>query len=147
MTPRDLYILTTAAFAAGVITGLLLAPSTPVPLQTAPVTATPTPRVSQVARAGRALAMRPSPHATHETPTDEQLYLLRVCESSNNYADNTGNGYYGAYQFDLSTWQSNGGVGRPDLAPPAVQDAMTRLLYSRRGAQPWPTCGHYLHYR
>jgi uncharacterized protein YabE (DUF348 family) len=51
------------------------------------------------------------------------LYKLRMCESHGNYQINTGNGYYGAYQFSLSTWQRIGYSGYPNEAPPAVQDA------------------------
>lgn len=52
------------------------------------------------------------------------LYRLRLCESGGNYAINTGNGYYGAYQFSYATWAHwNTGYARADLAPPAVQDA------------------------
>ena len=43
-----------------------------------------------------------------QAATANDFYRLRVCESSDNYRDNTGNGYYGAYQFDLRTWHSNG---------------------------------------
>jgi hypothetical protein len=51
------------------------------------------------------------------------LYKLRMCESHGNYQTNTGNGYYGAYQFSAGTWSSlNTGFARADLAPPAVQD-------------------------
>ena len=50
------------------------------------------------------------------------LAKLRQCESGGNYADNTGNGYYGAYQFSLGTWQRLGQSGLPSDAPPAVQD-------------------------
>ncbi len=51
------------------------------------------------------------------------LLKLRQCESGGNYQDNTGNGYYGAYQFSPGTWNSLGtGYARADLAPPAVQD-------------------------
>jgi hypothetical protein len=51
------------------------------------------------------------------------LYKLRMCESHGNYQTNTGNGYYGAYQFSTSTWNSwNTGYPRADLAPPEVQD-------------------------
>ena len=57
---------------------------------------------------------------------------------------NTGNGFYGAYQFDLQTWQSVGGTGLPSDAPPAEQDARAKALYARRGAQPWPVCGRFL---
>ncbi|HSX46337.1 MAG TPA: ubiquitin-like domain-containing protein [Candidatus Saccharimonadia bacterium] len=50
------------------------------------------------------------------------LLKLRSCESGGNYADNTGNGYYGAYQFSLGTWQRLGYSGLPSNAPPSVQD-------------------------
>ncbi len=72
-------------------------------------------------------------------PSANDWYRLRMCESSNNYRINTGNGYYGAYQFDLSTWRSVGGRGYPNQASPAEQDARALLLYRMRGWQPW-TC-------
>lgn len=54
---------------------------------------------------------------------DTWLLKLRNCEAGGNYRTNTGNGYYGAYQFSESTWNSlNTGYPRADLAPPAVQD-------------------------
>lgn len=77
-------------------------------------------------------------------PTAEQWGALRFCESSLTYSINTGNGYFGAYQFDLPTWRSVGGVGNPADAPAEEQDARARLLYARRGAQPWPVCGVHL---
>ncbi len=77
-------------------------------------------------------------------PTQAQWEALRHCESSGNYRVNTGNGYYGAYQFDQTTWESVGGSGRPHWAEPEMQDARARLLYARRGPQPWPICGRYL---
>jgi resuscitation-promoting factor RpfB len=50
------------------------------------------------------------------------LLRLRNCESGGKDADNTGNGYYGAYQFSLGTWERLGLSGLPSNAPPAVQD-------------------------
>lgn len=50
------------------------------------------------------------------------LSKLRQCESGGNYQTNTGNGYYGAYQFSLATWQRLGLSGLPSNAPPSVQD-------------------------
>jgi uncharacterized protein YabE (DUF348 family) len=50
------------------------------------------------------------------------LLSLRKCESGGNYADDTGNGYYGAYQFSLGTWERLGLTGLPSNAAPAVQD-------------------------
>ena len=66
---------------------------------------------------------------------------IRQRESGGNYAENTGNGYYGAYQYDLGTWGDYDGYVRPDLAPPAVQDAKAAATYAVRGCSPWPnTC-------
>lgn len=65
---------------------------------------------------------------------------LRQCESGGDYGRNSGNGYFGAYQFQLSTWTANGGTGRPDQAPPALQDAVARTTQARRGWGPWPVC-------
>ncbi|GLZ37250.1 transglycosylase [Actinokineospora sp. NBRC 105648] len=66
---------------------------------------------------------------------------LRMCESSGRYGTATGNGYYGAYQFDLPTWRSVGGTGSPHLATPAEQDYRALYLYRMRGWQPWECAG------
>lgn len=50
------------------------------------------------------------------------LSALRDCESGGNYQDDTGNGYYGAYQFSLSSWERLGLSGLPSDAAPSVQD-------------------------
>lgn len=73
-------------------------------------------------------------------PAGGVWHQLRMCESAGNYHENTGNGYYGAYQFSLSTWHSIGGVGRPDDATVAVQDALARRLQSTSGWGNWPQC-------
>ena len=72
-------------------------------------------------------------------PSASSWAALRNCESSGDYAIDTGNGYYGAYQFDLSTWQSVGGSGSPADASPAEQDYRALYLYRMRGWSPW-TC-------
>ncbi|SFB54790.1 Putative peptidoglycan binding domain-containing protein [Amycolatopsis marina] len=66
---------------------------------------------------------------------------LRMCESSGRYHVNTGSGFYGAYQFDLPTWRSVGGEGRPDQASPREQDYRALYLYRMRGWQPWECAG------
>lgn len=63
---------------------------------------------------------------------NEWLLALRTCEAGGAYDRNSGNGYYGAYQFLPSTWNSIASkIGRNDLvgvmphqASPADQDAM-----------------------
>ncbi len=74
-------------------------------------------------------------------PSASDWYRLRNCESGNNYSINTGNGYYGAYQFNLDTWRSVGGTGYPNLASPGEQDARALILYRLRGWQPWTCAG------
>ena len=66
------------------------------------------------------------------------LAKLRSCEGG--YTSNTGNGYYGAYQFDIKTWGGFGGYANAVEAPPEVQDQKAWETYQRRGWQPWPTC-------
>lgn len=72
--------------------------------------------------------------------TPDTWAKLRMCESTGNYATNTGNGFYGAYQFTLPTWQGLGLSGLPSNAAPAVQDEAALELYNSRGWQPWPAC-------
>ena len=68
----------------------------------------------------------------------EALARLRSCEG--NYKSNTGNGYYGAYQFDKRTWGKYGGYELASDAPADVQDEKAWQTYKARGWQPWPTC-------
>lgn len=74
----------------------------------------------------------------------EDLYRLRVCESGDNYQDNTGNGYYGAYQFSPSTWQGLGYSGLPSDAPPPEQDQAAIRLEQADGWGEWPACAAML---
>jgi uncharacterized protein YabE (DUF348 family) len=61
------------------------------------------------------------------------LSALRDCESGGNYQDDTGNGYYGAYQFSLGTWERLGLSGLPSSAPPSVQDEAIVANTNRSG--------------
>jgi peptidoglycan hydrolase CwlO-like protein len=81
-----------------------------------------------------------SPH--HNDPF---LVCTRARESSGNYSINTGNGYYGAYQFLPATWDSVAvHIGRMDLvgvlpsnASVADQDNIAWALYQWQGKAPW----------
>jgi len=65
---------------------------------------------------------------------------LRACESGGRYNVNTGNGFYGAYQFHPKTWRSLGFPGLPHQAPPEMQDEAARKLQARSGWGQWPVC-------
>lgn len=77
-------------------------------------------------------------NATFNGEFQAALARLRSCEGS--YTSATGNGYYGAYQFDVRTWNGFGGYQNAAQAPPIVQDQKAWETYQRRGWQPWPTC-------
>jgi hypothetical protein len=73
--------------------------------------------------------------------TPPHLQAIAACESGGDPATNTGNGFYGKYQFTQQTWQSVGGAGNPAAASEAEQDRRAAMLYAREGASPWPVCG------
>jgi hypothetical protein len=75
---------------------------------------------------------------TSASPT---LEAIAACESGGNPATDTGNGFYGKYQFDLQTWASVGGSGNPAAASEAEQNRRAAMLYAAAGASPWPVCG------
>ena len=67
---------------------------------------------------------------------------IAECESGGNWAANTGNGYYGGLQFNLGTWQSYGGSGRPDQNSREQQIAVAeRVRDAEGGYGAWPVCG------
>ncbi len=70
---------------------------------------------------------------------------LAQCESGGNWAANTGNGYYGGLQFNLSTWHAYGGPGYPNTASRATQIAIaTKVRNARGGYGAWPACSRSL---
>ena len=69
------------------------------------------------------------------------LEAIAACESGGDPATDTGNGFYGKYQFTLETWAAVGGSGNPAQASEAEQDRRAAILYAQAGASPWPVCG------
>lgn len=65
---------------------------------------------------------------------------LADCESSGNWAINTGNGFYGGLQFTLSSWQAVGGSGYPNQASREEQIARAEKLLAMQGWGAWPAC-------
>ena len=75
---------------------------------------------------------------------DDVWGKLAQCESGGNPRTNTGNGFYGMYQFTLETWQSLGGTGYPHEADAATQTAMAKKLQAQAGWGQWPGCADKL---
>jgi hypothetical protein len=89
------------------------------------------------ARLRKRVAKRENANSTASAP----LEAIAACESGGNPSANTGNGFYGKYQFTQSTWESVGGTGNPAAASEAEQNRRAALLYAREGSSPWPVCG------
>jgi hypothetical protein len=69
------------------------------------------------------------------------LEAIAACESGGNPQTDTGNGFYGKYQFSLPTWQAVGGSGNPAQASEAEQDRRAATLLAQAGPGQWPVCG------
>ncbi len=85
-----------------------------------------------------------SAHAASPSASSADLSALRRCESGGNYRADAGNGYYGAYQFSPSTWQSLGYRGLASDAAPHAQDDAALRLASTKGWSQWPSCARSL---
>lgn len=93
----------------------------------------------------RVIAATAGPHG----PWD----ALARCESTSRWDLNTGNGYYGGLQADMTFWRTYGGLAyapRPDLASKAQQITVAARArdgygpHQARGYRPWPTCARRL---
>ncbi|MGW5054932.1 transglycosylase family protein [Actinokineospora sp. NPDC004072] len=81
-------------------------------------------------------------------PDGEVWDRLAYCESTGNWAINTGNGYYGGLQFNKGTWDAYGGqqyAAYPHQATREQQIAIaTKLRDDRGGYGAWPHCSRKL---
>ncbi|TFH52743.1 resuscitation-promoting factor [Actinomyces viscosus] len=85
-----------------------------------------------------------SSNGTQSEVGDDVWAKLAQCESGGNPRTNTGNGFYGMYQFTLETWQSLGGTGYPHEADAATQTEMAKKLQAKAGWGQWPGCSDKL---
>jgi uncharacterized protein YabE (DUF348 family) len=73
---------------------------------------------------------------------------LAQCESTGNWAINTGNGYYGGLQFDAGTWRAYGGTDYAALPHQASREEQitvaSRVRDDRGGFGAWPACSRRL---
>lgn len=93
---------------------------------------------------------RPRPRAT---PFRASRYLSRPaasiwqriaqCESGGRWNANTGNGFFGGVQMNLTFWSNYGGLrfaARPDLATREQQIAVAERGLAVQGWGAWPVC-------
>lgn len=78
--------------------------------------------------------------------TSDQINFLGNCESGMTANRNSGNGFYGAFQFTPGTWNSIGtGYKRADQAPLDVQvDAVQRLVRRSSIYGQFPACSQMM---
>lgn len=96
--------------------------------------------ITQVQRVGTRAKTKPVPPAG----TDGLNWAaLAKCESGGNPRAVNPSGYYGLYQFSLSTWKRVGGTGNPIDASASEQTTRAKMLYARGGASQW-SCGSHL---
>src|SRR5215467_3102921 len=72
---------------------------------------------------------------------------LAVCESGSNWHINTGNGYYGGVQEDMTFWRRYGGMAyasRPDLATREQQIVVAQRGLAVQGWAAWPRCSRII---
>lgn len=114
----------------------------PTPEEQIPTRALPAAPVAQPVATAKPAYKRSAPLAS--APAQAQASgawgQLAACESGGNPTTNTGNGYYGAYQFSASTWRSVGGSGLPSQASMEEQTARAQALQARSGWGQWPAC-------
>ncbi|MEI7913192.1 MAG: transglycosylase family protein [Mycobacteriaceae bacterium] len=85
--------------------------------------------------------------AQAQAAPDSEWDTVARCESSGNWAINTGNGYQGGLQFSPSTWLGYGGGAFASAAHLATRDqqiAIAEKVLAGQGRGAWPVCGRGL---
>lgn len=107
-------------------------------------TTTPTPSPTSIPTPTPTYIPTPTPQPTTD-PTDDRVWdRLAQCEAGGNWAEDTGNGYYGGLQFNQSAWESVGGSGNPAQASRTEQISRGKMLQAQRGWSPWSACSKEL---
>jgi len=81
---------------------------------------------------------------TASAATPSTWDAVAQCESSGNWAANTGNGFYGGLQFTPSTWAAFGGTqyaASADQATEGQQITVAENVLAAQGPGAWPVCG------
>lgn len=76
-------------------------------------------------------------NVSSDPSVDATLARIAQCESGGNPAAVNPAGYYGLYQFSISTWQSVGGTGLPSEASVEEQTMRAKMLQAKAGWGQW----------
>lgn len=109
-------------------------------------------RRAAAAKAAAAAAAKPrqaaaptGSKAAAPAPSGDVWHRLAMCETGGKMDNpNTGNGYYGYFQFSKGTWDSVGGTGYPHEHSYGTQLAFAQKLQARSGWGQWPACSRKL---
>jgi hypothetical protein len=85
------------------------------------------------------VAVAPAANAASDAAWDK----LAQCESSGNWAINTGNGFSGGLQFTPSTWRAFGGTAFAPVAHQATREeqiVVAEKVLAGQGWGAWPSC-------
>ncbi|MCX6483297.1 MAG: transglycosylase family protein, partial [Mycobacterium sp.] len=85
--------------------------------------------------------------AQAQAAPDSEWDQVASCESSGNWAINTGNGYQGGLQFSPGTWSGHGGgqfAPAANMATREQQIAIAEKVLATQGRGAWPVCGRGL---
>lgn len=119
---------------------ILQAPALP-----AKIPAPPVPVVAVVPIASPVVNPASTPVPPTQTSSGSVNWVaIAACESGGNWADNTGNGFYGGLQFTISTWLGYGGgayAPSANLATESQQIAIAEKVLAGQGIGAWPVCG------
>jgi nucleoid-associated protein YgaU len=99
--------------------------------------------VAGAAIAGAAIAV-PVMTAAGASADSVNWTAIANCESSGDWAANTGNGFYGGLQFTESTWLAYGGGQYAQYANDASESqqiAVAEQVLAGQGIGAWPVCG------
>jgi resuscitation-promoting factor RpfA len=101
--------------------------------------------IATAAVAGAAIAV-PLAVAGSASADSVNWTAIANCESSGNWAADTGNGFYGGLQFTQSTWDAYGGqqyASSANEASEADQITVAEAVLAGQGIGAWPVCGAY----
>jgi hypothetical protein len=76
--------------------------------------------------------------------TVDRWDALAECETNSEWRKNSGNGFFGGLQFQMSSWLEVGGEGQPDETPREEQIYRADKLRQLQGWSAWPNCASQL---